>query len=480
MTSKYFLWSSLLVIYSLLMIACSDGGIEGTGVQDDEPTVSYGSISGFGSIFINGIEYETDEADVFINGRLEQGDDSLRLGMVVLVDGVLNADGLTGIANTVVYDQDVEGPVSVIERIDDTHFELTILGLVIQVNNDTEFEGVSRETLALGQFLTASGFRAEEGRLMATRVEKKPDGQTEQNFECEMIISQVDAQQQTFVMGGLTVDYSALVDGFVPQPGLYVEVKGTEINQSGMLIASEIALDELVYEFQDQQLINFEGVIGSHESAAQFKINGYKVDASTADIHNGDVYDLRNGVRIELSGVIGADGVVMAQALTIKFEALHEISGTVSSIEMAEDMLTVAGIDVFVDSRTRYKDGSDKHNKYFGFSDIALGDAIHIKANYIDDDYVATSIENLAEEEVELKGVIARVDDGSFLMMGVLVDLSMIEDMELIAQLQSGMLVKAEGEWLGDKHMLAREIDILERKDDKDKDKDKDKNVDED
>ena len=62
------------------------GGIGGTGLT------STGSIDGFGSIFVNGVEFETDESDVSLDG-LTSTQDKLRLGMVVTVHGTVNADG---------------------------------------------------------------------------------------------------------------------------------------------------------------------------------------------------------------------------------------------------------------------------------------------------------------------------------------------------------------------------------------------------
>ena len=49
-------------------------------------SVSSGTIDGFGSIFVNGIEYETDDAEIVVNGQAAD-ESALRLGMVVDVSG---------------------------------------------------------------------------------------------------------------------------------------------------------------------------------------------------------------------------------------------------------------------------------------------------------------------------------------------------------------------------------------------------------
>ena len=46
-----------------LAAVSTGGGIGGTGVT------SSGTVDGFGSIFVNGVEYETDEAQILIDGE---------------------------------------------------------------------------------------------------------------------------------------------------------------------------------------------------------------------------------------------------------------------------------------------------------------------------------------------------------------------------------------------------------------------------
>ena len=82
----------------------SGGGIGGTGYS------SSGTIDGFGSIFVNGVEFETDEALIELDGKTATAGE-LGLGMVVLVTGTVNEDGITGNATHVVFDDEVEGPV---------------------------------------------------------------------------------------------------------------------------------------------------------------------------------------------------------------------------------------------------------------------------------------------------------------------------------------------------------------------------------
>ncbi len=81
------------------------GGIGGTGA------VAQGAITGFGSIFVNGIEFETDSSSFDVDDDSVATEGDLALGMVVTVIGTINNDGVTGSASSVEYDDEVEGPV---------------------------------------------------------------------------------------------------------------------------------------------------------------------------------------------------------------------------------------------------------------------------------------------------------------------------------------------------------------------------------
>ncbi|NNG13143.1 MAG: hypothetical protein HKM88_07835, partial [Halobacteria archaeon] len=82
------------------------GGIGGTGIT------AFGTITGFGSVFVNGIEFETSGSlfDVDDDDTAVEGD--LGIGMVVTVIGDLNDDGGTGTADCIEYDDELEGPIS--------------------------------------------------------------------------------------------------------------------------------------------------------------------------------------------------------------------------------------------------------------------------------------------------------------------------------------------------------------------------------
>ena len=153
-------------------LASTDGsptqGISGSGAT------SSGTIDGFGSIFVNGVEFDTDDAEIIVEGQRGNEAD-LGIGMVVLVKGSVNADGTTGTADRVIVDNEVEGPVTAIQPDQDNDTKLlTILGIgVIVERTGTVFEGVTFDTIALEDVLEVSGFPETGNNLRATRVERK-------------------------------------------------------------------------------------------------------------------------------------------------------------------------------------------------------------------------------------------------------------------------------------------------------------------
>jgi hypothetical protein len=95
---------------ALFLVACSgggdaSGGIGGTGI-------SQGPITGFGSFFVTETAWEVGPGgEVEIDGENGFSQSDLELGWVVEVEGERSADGSTGTATRVVFDDSIEGPL---------------------------------------------------------------------------------------------------------------------------------------------------------------------------------------------------------------------------------------------------------------------------------------------------------------------------------------------------------------------------------
>jgi hypothetical protein len=141
--------SFLLCLVALVLAACGggggtqlvSGGIVGTG---DSALVSSGAITAVGAsrITVNAIQFATANAVVTLNGHPDTAG-ALKLGMVVTVQGLANADG-TATAARISYQADVQGVVS---GVDNVARSFVVLGQNVRTNSLTVFDGGSFATL---------------------------------------------------------------------------------------------------------------------------------------------------------------------------------------------------------------------------------------------------------------------------------------------------------------------------------------------
>jgi hypothetical protein len=132
-----------------------DGGIGGTGIV--------GTITGFASVCVNGVEvHYDDKVPVSENGRTSSVG-ALAVGQVVALDAGPGKLGLTARRIEVVHA--LEGPVTKSEG-----GRLEVMGAPVVPADATLRGGI--ETLKAGQWVQVNGHRDESGRWVATRVAK--------------------------------------------------------------------------------------------------------------------------------------------------------------------------------------------------------------------------------------------------------------------------------------------------------------------
>lgn len=111
-SSKYALFGALTL--TTVLSACDGSGdiastaeadISGTGTDG-----SSGNIDAFGSIFVNGVRYDTSSASVYIDGVLATEDD-LKLGQIVTVTTASSSDANNAVAESVRYTPLLEGAI---------------------------------------------------------------------------------------------------------------------------------------------------------------------------------------------------------------------------------------------------------------------------------------------------------------------------------------------------------------------------------
>jgi hypothetical protein len=315
---KVFLLFCITVI-SLFLAGCgggsnsslAGGGIGGTGIT------ASGAITGFGSIFVNRIEFETAGASRDVDGETTVSDGSddaavLGIGMVVTVTGTLNDDGVTGTAETIQYDDAVQGPVQgPIIDVDPLARSFSVMGISVTMQKvNTVFSNVTFDTLKPDDLVEVSGFFGATGALQATRIERK-DGS---EIEVKGTVTGLNGTTFTLAVGYTSaatyaVDAAAAT---LPAGGLavnqYVEVKGTltgtAIDATSVELKSE--------GFVDAEYVSIEGIVTNYISNGDFRVAGQQVAASVAEFVPASlVGNLSDGVEVEVDGAIQG-GVLMA------------------------------------------------------------------------------------------------------------------------------------------------------------------------
>ena len=406
----------------VVLAACGGGsdtmtaGIDARGGPATAGVVSRGAITGFGSIIVNGVRFDTSASSFEIDGSSGTQAD-LSVGDVVTVRGTVDADGINGTASSVTFDDVVEGPVSAVDLVAST---ITVLGQLVVIDADTSFDDSisppSIDGIAVGDIVEVSGLRRADGSIGATRIEAKPAGG---EFEVTGTVS--DLSGTTFQIESLVVDFSGAMlfdfPGGGPANGDLVEARGTMLGPNDELIADRV---ELKNDLQDVDVqIEIEGFITRFVSSSDFDVAGFTVaiDGSTV-FEFGSIADLSLNSRIEVEGVVDANGVIVATRITIKPAGSIRIEGLVDAVDASS--VTMFGVRVDANAATRIEDKSSADMEPFALSDINVGDYLETRAFESAGDVVATRIEREDfDNEVAIRAFVDSVADPSFTLLGV-------------------------------------------------------------
>lgn len=452
----------------------SGGGSDGNGDAGDTSAGisgsgrSIGVITQFGSIFVNGVEYDTSEATIILNGTVATEDD-LGVGMVVFIQGTVNEDGVTGIAKVVIVDDNLKGPISAIASATDESGsvldarQITVLGIdVVVERTGTVFEGITFESLSQGDLVEVYGFVESGNNIRATRVELKEfiAGVTRVEFYGE--VAGLDTSDKTFLLGDYTINYaSAEFDDIDPSAftdGLLVEVQGTLATADALIVdatnieptgidggdAEESGDVEVDRTLGDGDELITEGTIELYDATNMtFSINRVLVDASSATLVPSDLV-LADRLIVQVEGTFTGD-VLVADEIESRRGRI-EIEAPVSALDPETQTISlnlgVGLLEVRVTAQTLMDDDSESRDQRFNFEDLQVGDNLEVEAFYSEDALTATRLdrEDVGEDEIKLQ---APVDD------------FVVEESITLLGLQFGVDGETEYESLGGSEILA-------------------------
>jgi hypothetical protein len=370
-----------------LVVACGGGGGGVAGI--DRLGVTTGTINGFGSIIVNGIEYETGGASFDIDdGPGSQSD--LKVGQQVTIQWDSTDDGVTRSSQSVSYDDTLEGPIS---SIDLAGQALVVLGQDVIVDAATSFDDeISPRDLtglAVDDVVKISGLIDGNGAIRATRIDISDNTD---DFEVRGVVENLDPVDSTFSINGLLVDYLDVINPPVLANGLFVEVEGDSFD-AGTLIATRVAIeDDGISGADDGDDGEVEGYITDFVSATNFAVSGVPVTTNGQTTYeHGVVGDLAVNLKVEVEGEINSSGVLVARKIEFKSGDDDDdgdddsidgrVAGNVTAVSAGAGTLVIAGVTVTVTAGTRFEDQTGVAGQSFGLADITVGNYVEVRGD---------------------------------------------------------------------------------------------------
>ena len=383
------------------LVSCGSSGSDST--TSASTTSTSGVITGFGSVYINGVEYETDNASVTIDGS-QSAETDLGVGDVCVLQGSVNADGVTGTATAVICTDELEGYVLDVSSLTNGIGTMNVMGQTVTITADTVFDSDTKASIAdlvANDIVEVHGYSDGTGNILATGIETK---NAATDIEVKGLISNLNSNLMTFNLGSLLVDYSSAADVAANlADDLYVEVK-TQDPLSGLtLIASKVEIEEdgsLDIDGEEGEDLEVQGVV-SNITATSFDFNGTTV--LFASLETGDDFDVESlveGMIITVEGYIDANGNFVVEEIEEDHASENEAEGLVTGTTDTTITISVNSVDMTftVNNETRMIDEQDEGVTpvfYFSLTDIAIGDFVEI--DYYTDDIsgnkIATKIE---------------------------------------------------------------------------------------
>lgn len=452
-----------------VLVACGGGGgasDTGSAAAPAQPPASSpsasiagvvdGTITGFGSVIIDGQRYDDSLAKVAFANQPEAqtagtlGD--LHTGMRVqaaLKDGALQS---------LVVNFALVGTVG---AVDGTAGTLSVFGQTIKTTATgqlpTVFEGFSSLTqLAVGDLVKVSGTVAGDGSITATRIERKVKDGSEL-FRISGAVQGLDTVAKTFALVGnssVTVGYAdakLLPAGVVIENGKLVSVVSANAPAAsgGKTVLNASAIEVKARKLPDSSDTTVGGPISDFQSLAALRIGDVLVDASTATLKEGTTAaDVANGAQAQAHGTI-KDGAMKADWLRVfkndtALKALL-IGQVTDYVSLANFTLRGTVVDA---SAAKFTKGSA--------ADVATGAWVQVTGQLTPSGVKATEVAVQpppADKPEHLAGAISAVDAAgkSFTLLGTAVkwgDTTKVSpDGKSLANLAVGVAVTVEGSY---------------------------------
>jgi hypothetical protein len=399
-----------------------------------------GTITGFGSLFVNGKKFETNGVEVEHDGiaaRCTIGADpsqrcGLKVGMTVVVSGSFH--GTQRSASTVRRKDAVEG---LVQSVAADGLSLLVLGQTVLVDNTTIIDdnvpGQNILNLVAGMDnVEVDGLIRPDGVIQATFIERKLANVTP---EVRGFVKNHNDRAKTFQIGSLTVNYATAIINDMPNPagntwnGLLVEVKGTPFNAATTTLTATNVEPENRGIGNDVDEFEVEGFVTQVLGLGDFFIGSTQVQTtSSTEFRGGTIDEIVVGAKLSAEGRL-ANGILTAKQ--VRFHESVKLEGDIAAINLAANTFTITGlpgVTVTVNSQTEFK--ANGGHAITGLGDLAAGDHVRVRGRATGTSFViATRVERRsADDEVDLQGPVQAASNPNLTILGVTVNTAGISE----------------------------------------------------
>jgi Domain of unknown function (DUF5666) len=466
------------LMLAVALAACGGGGSQvadvgtsGTGI------VASGTITGFGSVFVNGVKFSTSSSTAISDDGANKAESELKVGQVVEIKGSTTSAGNAN-ASSIAVNKELKGPVDIAYNATDK--TLGVLGQTVITDNNTLIDNnlslgtAGLSALAIGTQVEVSGFRQPDGRIRATRIEgQNPAARL---YKLRGSISDLNSTAPSFKIGSITVNYPGITIQNLPSggivTGLQVEVRATSAPLNNAITAARIEVKGGVGGRSGDKA-EVEGLI-ANLSGCTFSVNGQAVDAcGSVEFKDGGRTELADGKRVEAEGQLASDGKLVASKVEFKSSSGSgggSGSGDTSTFvrvnaqvqtppNKTDRTITLLGKTFVVSASTQFE---DKVSSIDSFADIIKpGDILEIRGFADNSGQLnATLVERNDDNDIIIEGKLEQKTATQLVVQGVTVRVGLntqfkdagentITRLQFDAGAAIGAKVKAKGTSLG-------------------------------
>ncbi|NQD92193.1 hypothetical protein HP532_05930 [Pseudomonas sp. CrR25] len=277
--------------------AVATGGIGGTGAPADNGGIGgtgiVGTITGFGSICVNGVEVHFDEQVPLSENGVPVSSKQLAIGQVVAVEAGASQQGLQALSIAILHAY--EGPITGVAA---DSASMRVMGQPVQVAPGARVA----EGLRVGEPVRVSGLRNSRGEVVASRIDRAPNLTQ---------VSAIGAVERAGDLQGLALSKPLAPGGEVLVRGTWngrqLEVVQTQ-SDPGIPFAGRVrnALVEGLVREQQGDRIEFGGFTAYMDRSTSYS--------------GGQATDLAADQRIRVTGVFGTGREIRAARIEFSRE----------------------------------------------------------------------------------------------------------------------------------------------------------------